>query len=85
MEDPIATYDYTCHESGYPFIKAPKLRNMHIQRYDRRQNPNNPHNHYLAAVYRCNPGYVMSDTRFTELYCSKKSWTGVKPVCVRRS
>lgn len=84
MEDPVANYDYSCHVSGRPFVKAPRLPHMHIARYDKRQNPNNPYNHYLSAVYRCNPGYVMLDTRYTDLHCSKEDWVGVTPVCVRR-
>ena len=82
VEDPVATYDYSCHESGHPFVKAPYIPNAFVARYDKRQNPNNPHNHYLTAIYKCNPGYVILDTRYTELHCSKKNWIGVKPVCV---
>lgn len=83
--DPIAIYDYSCNQAGSPFVTAPKLPNAHIARYDRRQNPNSPRNHYLSAVYRCNSGYVMLDSRFTELHCSQRRWIGTEPICVRRS
>ncbi|XP_054712799.1 uncharacterized protein LOC129222327 [Uloborus diversus] len=83
-EDPVTEYDYSCNQAHSSFVKAPRLPNMHIARYDRRQNPNSPHNNYLSAVYRCNPGYIMLDARHTELHCSKRRWIGVQPICVRR-
>lgn len=83
VEDPVQSYDYSCHQAYSPFVRAPKLPNAHVARYDRRQNPNTPNNHYLSAIYRCNSGYVMLDTRFTELHCSKRRWSGTMPVCVR--
>ncbi|KAG8182206.1 hypothetical protein JTE90_004140 [Oedothorax gibbosus] len=83
QQDIVSTYDYSCNQAGSPFVRAPKLRNAHIAKYDRRQNPNAPNNHYLAVVYRCNPGYVMYDTRHTDLFCSKRAWIGTDPVCVR--
>ncbi|GIY79450.1 uncharacterized protein CEXT_160921 [Caerostris extrusa] len=81
-QDLTPIYDYSCNQAGSHFVTAPKLPNAHIARYDRRQNPNHPYQHYLAAVYRCNPGYVMLDTRFTELTCSRRSWIGTDPICV---
>ncbi|GBN17881.1 hypothetical protein AVEN_57614-1 [Araneus ventricosus] len=83
--DLTAVYDYSCNQAGSHFVTAPKLANAHIARYDRRQNPNPPYNHYLTAVYRCNPGYVMLDTRFTELTCSRRNWIGTEPICVPRT
>ncbi|GFR03657.1 uncharacterized protein TNCT_91851 [Trichonephila clavata] len=83
--DITSLYDYSCNQAGSHFVTAPKLPNAHIGRYDRRQNPNAPYNHYLTAVYRCNPGYIMLDTRFTELTCSKRNWIGTEPICVPRS
>ncbi|GIY82727.1 uncharacterized protein CDAR_10121 [Caerostris darwini] len=81
-QDLTPIYDYSCNQAGSHFVTAPKLPNAHIARYDRRQNPNQPYQHYLAAVYRCNPGFVMLDTRFTELTCSRRSWIGTEPICV---
>ncbi|XP_042905173.1 uncharacterized protein [Parasteatoda tepidariorum] len=85
VRDPVSVYDYSCNQAGSQFVTAPKLPNAHIARYDRRQNPNTPRNHYLSAVYRCNPGFVMIDPRFTELHCSRRSWVGTEPICIPRS
>lgn len=85
VDDPIATYDFSCSSRYYGFIKAPRLPNMQVARYDRRQNPYSPHNYYLTAVYQCKDGYEMRDTRFTELHCRKQDWVGVRPICDRRA
>ncbi|XP_035231558.1 uncharacterized protein LOC118203384 [Stegodyphus dumicola] len=85
LQDPVRTYDYSCNQAHSSFVRAPKLPNAHVARYDRRQNPNPPNNHYLSAVYRCDPEFTMLDPRFTELYCSRGQWVGHEPICVPRA
>lgn len=82
VDNVASTYDYTCNQAGFPVIPAPDLPNMYVARYDSRKNVYEPHNYYLSAVYQCDPGYYMLDSRFSELYCSRGQWVGASPVCV---
>lgn len=85
VEDPVSSYDYTCHQSDdrgrAVLYRAPRIPNAQPPSYHRGKNPNYPYNDYLRAAYRCKPGYALRDARFDTLHCSQKTWIGQRPTC----
>jgi hypothetical protein len=53
--------------------------------FRRRKNPEEPHNRYLVAVYKCQEGFSLQDPSVDRLYCSEDKWVGEEPVCTASS
>lgn len=70
------------------FVPLSKLPDGHLRFRHlcfRRKNPEQPHNRYLVAVYKCQEGFTLQDPAVDRLYCSEDNWVGEQPACVATS
>lgn len=83
----IPLVDMSCISQG--MVKAPPIKNGKVVRYIHKKLPlsvtakENEHKGFLVAMYSCSDGYEFEINHTFKMYCSKRTWIGKKPKCLK--
>ena len=74
----LRVLDSSCEPSEVP---PPTIMHAHVQEYRTTENILVPGQHYHEVIYKCDPGYKLTDQGKGHMFCQQKGWMGIEPYC----